>query len=322
MPEQQPSRDAGRGREAESPQQIPVRGWLDVVKRAWTQSQDNNTSVVAGGVTYAVLVALFPGLAALVSIYGLVFDRSQLEQQMAAVTGLLPEQSRALIAAQLHQLVTAPNSALGIGLVVSVLIALWSASRGMASLIAALNIAYEQKETRGFFKLLLIALGLTLAMIIAGIVAIVLVAALPVAVKAAGVSFFAKWLALILEWPLLAVLLLFGLAALYRYGPDRREAKWRWVSPGAIFAMVTWIVGSILFSAYVSHFNSYNATYGSLGAVVVLLTWLYLTAYVVMFGAEINAQAERQTRRDSTGGSPRPMGQREAWAADTLGETR
>ncbi len=322
MPEQQQAAEAGRGREAESPHQIPPRGWLDVLKRAWTQSQDNNTSVVAGGVTYAVLLALFPGLAALVSIYGMVFDRAQLQQQMTAVTGLLPEESRNLIASQLHQLVTAPNSALGIGLVVSVLIALWSASRGMAGLIAALNIAYEQKETRGFIKLALIAIGLTLALIIAGIVAILLVAALPVAVQATGVGSIAKWLALILEWPLLAGLLLFGLAVLYRYGPDRREAKWRWVSPGAIFAMITWIVGSILFSTYVSHFNSYNKTYGSLGAAVVLLTWLYLTAYVVMFGAEINAQAERQTHRDSTTGEPKPMGKRKAWAADTLGETR
>lgn len=322
MPEQQQSAGTGHGREAESPQQIPPRGWLDVLKRAWTQSQDNNTSLVAGGVTYAVLVALFPGLAALVSIYGLVFDRAQLEQQMAAITGLLPEESRNLIAGQLHQLVTAPNSALGIGLIVSVLIALWSASRGMAGLIVALNIAYEQKETRGFIKLALIALGLTLAMIIAGIIAILLVAALPVAVQATGVSFIAKWLALVLEWPLLAVLLLFGLAVLYRYAPDRRGAKWRWVTPGAIFVVVTWIIGSILFSTYVSHFNSYNKTYGSLGAVVVLLTWLYLTAYIVMFGAEINAQAERQTRHDSTKGHPKPMGKREAWAADTLGETR
>jgi membrane protein len=322
MPDQQHTADAGRGREAASPQQIPPRGWLNVLKRAWKQSQDNNTSVVAGGVTYAVLLALFPGLAALVSIYGLVFDRAQLQQQMAAVTGLLPEQSRNLIASQLHQLVTASGGALTLGLAVSVLIALWSASRGMAGLIVALNIAYGQKETRGFIKLALMAIGLTLALIIAGIVAIVLVAALPVAVQATGAGSFTAWLALILEWPLLAVLLLIGLSVLYRYGPDRRGAKWRWVSPGAIFAMVTWIVGSILFSTYVSHFNSYNKTYGSLGAVVILLTWLYLTAYVVMFGAEINAQAERQTRCDSTTGDPKPMGKREAWAADTLGETR
>lgn len=320
MLERRKSEETDRGREAKTPTQVPAPGWKDIFKRAWQQSQDNNTSMIAGGVTYSVLLALFPGLAVLVSIYGLIFEPAQIEKQMAMITGALPDESRKLISDQLHQLVTASNGALSLGVVVGILIALWSASRGMSGLIQALNIAYEQKETRGFVKLNLIAFGLTVAMIIGGIIVITLVAAVPVIVQNIGLGAAGKWIVLVLEWPLLIVFVLCGLAVAYRYGPNRREARWRWVSPGAIIAVILWVVASIIFSAYVANFNSYNKTYGSLGAVVILLTWLYLSAFVVMFGAEINAQAERQTRKDTTGGPTKPMGERGAWAADTVGE--
>jgi membrane protein len=218
----------------------------------------------------------------------------------------------------LHQLASSSNSALSLGAIVAFLFALWTASRGMSGLISALDIAYEQKETRSFIRFNLIALVLTIGVILGGIVAIALVAVLPAAVQLMGLGSTTKWLLFLVQWPLLIVLVMVGLAVLYRYGPDRREPQWRWVSPGAITATVLWIVASIAFTAYVANFGSYDKTYGSLGGVVVLLTWLYLSAFVVLLGAVINAQAEEQTARDTTPGQEKPLGQRGAYAADTV----
>jgi membrane protein len=314
-------REGGRGRDADDPSEIPPRGWKDILWRAWGEVSEQNLFLIAGGVTYAVLLALFPGLAALVSLYGLVFDTGQIERQVAALSGVLPAQTQELLSQQLHNLVQASNGALGFAAVVGLLLALWSASRGMSGLITAINIAYEEKERRGFFKLNLIAIGLTLGLLAGGIVAISLVAILPAVVQLLAVGPAAKWLLLLAQWPLLIVLVMLGLAVLYRFGPDRDKPQWRWVSPGTVAATLLWIVASVGFAVYVANFNSYDKTYGSLGGVVILLTWLYLSALVVLLGAAINAQSERQTRKDSTEGPPRAMGQRDARAADTLGES-
>jgi membrane protein len=310
-----------RGREAERPQDIPPRGWWDVLWRSWSDINERNIFLAAGGVTYAVLVALFPGLAALIALYGLVMDPGQIEQNISGLATVLPEESRRLLFTEIHQLVTASNGKLGIAAGVGLLLALWSASRGMSGMITALDIAYGQVERRSFFKFNGLAILLTLLMIIGGIVTVALVAVLPAVVQFIGISSLLKWLLLLTEWPLLGVFVMLGLAVLYRFGPDRTAAQWKWVSPGALAATLLWILGSIAFSVYVSNFASYDKTYGSLGGVVVLLTWLYLSAFAVLFGAVINAQSERQTRRDSTVGPPKPMGQREAWAADTLGDS-
>jgi membrane protein len=314
--------ETGRGREAEKPHQIPASGWKDIVLRSWQEIGENNIFLVTGGVTYAVLLALFPGLAALVSLYGLVFDPGQVEQQVAGLSGVLPEQGQKLLSDQLHSLVTAPSGALGLSAILGLVLALWSASRGMSGMITALNIAYGQKESRGFFRFNLVAIGLTVGMVLGGIAVISLVAVLPALIETIGIGAVAKWLLLILEWPLLAAIMISGLAVLYRYAPDRDEPSWQWVSPGAITGTVLWIIGSIAFTIYVANFNNYDKTYGSLGGVVVLLTWLYLSVFVILLGAVINTQAERQTRQDTTTGRPRPMGERGAFAADTVGESR
>jgi membrane protein len=313
--------ESDRGREAEHPGEIPGRGWKDVLWRTWNEISDQNLFLIAGGVTYAILLALFPGLGALVSIYGLVFDPVQIEQQIGALSGVLPAQTQELLSQQLHSLVEASSGALGIGAVVGLVLALWSASRGMSGLITALNIAYEEKERRGFFKLNLMALGLTLGLLVGGVLAIVLVAVLPAAAQLLPLGAGTKWLLFLVQWPLLIILVVLALAVLYRYAPSRDKPKWSWVSPGAIAATILWILASIGFTIYVANFNSYDKTYGSLGGVVILLTWLYLSSLMVLLGAVINAQSERQTRKDSTGGPPRAMGQRDAHAADTLGES-
>jgi|SRR4051812_37247005 membrane protein len=310
-----------RGRSATEPTQIPPRGWRDVLVRSWREVSENNIFLVSGGVTYTIILALFPGLAALVSIYGLVLDPTQVEKQVAALSTVLPPDTARMIGDELHNLVSASSSALGLSALVTLLFALWSASRGMSGLITALNIAYEQKETRSFFKFNLIAIGLTILTLIGGIITIALVGVLPAVVGAIGLGGLTQWVLLGLEWPLLIIVVMTGLAMLYRYAPNRETARWHWVTPGAIVATVLWILGSIAFSVYVSHFSSYDKTYGSLGGVVVMLTWLYLSAFVALLGAVINAQAERQTVADSTTGHPKPLGDRRAHAADTVGET-
>ncbi len=314
------SAPSGRGRTATKPQHIPGSGWKDILVRSWQEVTDNNIFLVAGGVTYAVLVALFPALAALVSIYGLLLDPAQVERQVASLSNVLPPESTKMIAEELHSLVTASNGSLSISAGLALLFALWSASRGMSGLITALNIAYSQKETRGFFKFNLLAIGLTLLGLIGGTVMIALVGVLPAAIQIVGLGSVTKWLLLLLEWPLLIVVVLGGLAALYRYAPNRDAPRWQWVSPGALAATLLWLLGSIAFTVYVSHFNSYDKTYGSLGGVVIMLTWLYLSSFVALFGAVINAQSERQTMADSTAGGSKPMGDRGAFAADTLGK--
>ena len=311
--------DAERGREAERPQDIPLAGWKDVLRRAWKQTGEDNISLVAGGVTYYVLLALFHGLATLVSIYGLFSDPAQVQKQIGAMSGVLPADAQKLIGSELQSLVHASGGALGIGAVIGFLVAFWSASRGMSGLMTALNIAYEEKERRGFIRLNLMALALTVGLILGGLIAIGLVAGAPAVLNAVGLGAITRWLVYILEWPVLIVLVMAALAVLYRYGPSRERPRWQWISPGAAAATLLWLLGSIVFTVYVAHFGNYNKTYGSLGAIIVMLTWLYLSAYAVLLGAEINAEAERQTRRDTTEGPPQPIGQRGAKAADTLG---
>ncbi len=279
----------------------PVRRWWNILKRSWAEVNDNSIFLAAGGVTYALLVALFPGLAALVSIYGLLLDPMQVEQQVAAMARILSPETATMIGTELHQLVSASTNALSIGAVAALLFALWSASRGMSGMINALDLAYRVKETRGFIKLNLIAIGLTLFVLVGGTMTIALVGVLPIVVQAVGLGPVAKWVLLILEWPLLVAVVLTGLAVLYRYAPDRKAPPWRWVSPGAVIAMLLWLTGSLGFTLYVSHFNSYDKTYGSLGGVVVMLTWLWLSAFVALFGAVINAESERQTDAEEEG---------------------
>lgn len=277
-----------------SPTDIPAAGWKGILKCVYQEINQRNLFLAAGGVTYSVLLAIFPALVALVSIYGLVSNPAQVETQVNAMAGLLPESSRQIISTELHQIVGASGGALGIGVILGILFALWSTSRGMSGLMSALNMAYGETETRSFIRYNLVALLLSVALIIGGIIAIALLAGIPAMVASLGSGMGAvfKWVAVIVEWPVLLVAVMLVLALLYCYAPDRNPPKWRWVTPGAIAAAILWLIASMIFGAYAANFGSYNATYGSLGAVVVLLTWLYISAFVVLLGAEINAQVE------------------------------
>lgn len=313
--------DSGRGRKARSPREVPGAGWRDILLRVKRRISHDRLSIVAAGVAFYALMAVFPALVALVALYGLAFDPQQVSEQMAALGGMLPRQASDILLGQLHDLVRTDSTALGIGAIVGVLVALWSASAGIRTAMQALNVAYNEEEKRGFIRFYATALLLTLVALVGVGLVIAIIVALPIAMKFIGFGSLAENLVLFVRWPIVALAVLLGLAILYRYGPSREAPRWEWVSHGALLATVLWLIGSILFSLYVSHFGSYNKTYGSAGAVVILLTWFLLSAYVVLIGAEINAESERQTREDTTTGPEQPLGKREAYAADTVGRT-
>ncbi|MCW2720874.1 YihY/virulence factor BrkB family protein [Pseudonocardia sp.] len=306
------------GDEARRPTEIPPRGWWQIVRRAMRESSDDNVSMLAGSVAYFVFLALFPGLIAAVTLYGLVADPAQIERQVGSLTSMLPREIQPLIVSQLTSIVSGSHGALGVGLVVSLLVALWSASSGTSSLIEAVNLAYDEKETRNFVRRRGLALLLTLGGLVFVLLALALVAVVPLVLNILHLGLVAAVVAQVLRWVLLVVLVILALAVVYRVAPDRDAPKFRWVSPGSIVATVLWIVGSAAFSFYVDYFSNYNKFYGALAGVVVLLLWLYLTCYIVLLGAEINAEAERQTRRDSTEGEEQPLGERGATAADEV----
>jgi len=313
--------DSARGREARSPAEIPKRGWRDVALRVKERMSRDRLSIIAAGVAFYALMAVFPALAALVAIYGLAFDPQQVSNQVASLGSVLPKEAADILLGQLNDLVQTSSTALGIGAAVGVLLAVWSTSSGVRTLMDALNVAYDEEERRGTIKFYAVALFLTLAALVGMAILIALIVAIPVGTKFLGLGPVAELAASIVRWPIVALWVMFGLAVLYRFGPSRQQPRWAWVSHGAIIATVLWLVGSVLFSVYVSYFASYNKTYGSAGAVVILLTWFLLSSYVVLIGAEINAESERQTRRDTTSGDEHPLGQRGAHAADTVGRT-
>lgn len=310
----------GSGRTAESPVQIPARGWRDVLLRVKTQAKEDRVSLLAGGVAFYAVLALVPALVALVSVYGLVGDPTQIERHVKDLTGALPQDARRLIISQLRTIVSSSSSGLSAGAVIGGVGALWSASSAMKHLIEAVNAAYGEEETRKFLKLRLLALALTVAGVVFILVAFGMVAFLPAAVSKLSLPGPIRVLVSIVRFPVLGVGLMFALAVLYRYAPDRDNARWQWVSWGAAIATVLWLVASILFSVYASSFGNYNKTYGSLAAIIVLMLWLMITAAVVIIGAELNAELEAQTARDSTVGAPKALGRREARAADVVSD--
>ncbi len=319
-PDQRNGNASDRGREAEHPTEIPKRGWKDILLRVKAEVADDNMSIISAGVAFYLLLAIVPAMAAFVAIYGIFSDPHSINAQLDSMGTMLPADARKMIEEQLTRLASTSSKALGIGAIVGVLISLWSAMNGTKAIITALNVAYDEREKRGFFKLNLIALGLTVGVMVFVVVALALIAVIPAVLNFLGLGSVVEWLVQILRWPLILAFLLVVLAALYRWAPARDEARWKWVTPGALFAGFLWLLGSIGFSLYVSFFADYNATYGSLGAVVVMLMWMYISTFAVLLGAETNAEVERQTRKDTTEGPRKPLGKRGAYAADTVGE--
>jgi membrane protein len=306
-----------RGEQAERPRDIPRRGWKEVLLRVKDEIDKDNLSIVAAGVAFYGLFAIFPAITAFVTLYGLITDPAEVEQQLAPLRDVMPEDAFGILQQQMHSVVTQASGSLGLGLLLSLALAIWSSTKGTKAIFTALNIAYGEHEERGFFSLNLWSLTFTVGGIVFIIVALLVIAAVPAALAIVGSpGGVLEFVLLALRWVVMAVLMMLALALLYRYGPSRATARFQWVSPGAIAATVLWLVASVAFSLYVRHFGSYDKTFGSLGAVVILLMWFYISAYVVCLGAELNAELERQTRRDSTTGPEKPIGTRGAYVAD------
>ncbi|MEZ5650007.1 MAG: YihY/virulence factor BrkB family protein [Burkholderiaceae bacterium] len=306
------------GHDAQKPSQIPSRGWGQIARRVASELGEDRVMLVAAGVTFYLLLALPPTLALIVAIYGLVTSPAEVGQQMQAVSPYLPSGVQSIVQNQLDRLTQQTSTTLGFASVFSFLLALWSANRGTKGILQALNIAYDERETRGFFKLLVVSLAFTLggvllfAILLSGIVAI---------------PRLSNWLPFgelgalavkVLTGLVVLAIATFGLACLFRWGPDRRSARWSWLTPGAAVALIIAAIASLLFSWYVSNFGSYDRTYGSLGIVIVFMTWLWIMAIFLLLGAELNAEMEHQTARDTTVGPERPMGERGARMADTV----
>jgi membrane protein len=312
------AREPGRGREANTPEQIPPRGWRDILWRVfWSISKDRILST-SGGVAFFLLLAVFPGIAAVVSLYGLFADASTIGKHLSLLSGVVPGGVLQLIAETL--IFRQGNEVLGAAFTVGLLIALVSANSGMAALFDALNVVYNEREKRSLVCFYATTFLFTLAGIVVVIFAITGVVVLPVMLKFVGLATTTEWLLAVLRWPLLFATIVLSLACIYRYGPSRTNARWRWVTWGSIAGAFLWMGTSMLFSWYVATFDTYNKIYGSLGAGVGFMVWLWVLGVVVLVGGELNAQMEHQTVQDTTEGGPKPLGSRGAMMADHVGE--
>ena len=313
------AREPGRGRTATRPDQIPARGWMDILWRVvWSVPRDR-VFATAGGVAFFALMAIFPGLATIVSLYGLFLDPNAISQHLNLLAGVLPNGVLDLIADQLIRVARQSTGTLSAASVVSLGIAFGSANSGVSALFDSLNVIYKENEKRTLIRFYATTLLFTLSGILFALAITAMLVVLPVVLKLIGLGALTDAALRIARWPTMLLLVSFGLSLIYRYGPSRRDAKWRWVTWGSVAAALSWVCASVLFSWYVASFDSYNRIYGSLGAVIGFLTWIWLSAVIVLLGAELNAEMERQTARDSTEGKPKPLGSRDAFAADTVG---
>lgn len=320
MKNEKPSEEPEHGRYADKPQQIPKRGWWDILVRVNQQMSDNNLDIVAAGISFYIFLAIFPALGALVSIYGLLVTPATVQSQVAQMAGFLPPEASQLINQILSHIASRSGQSLGLSLIISIALGLWSANNGTKALIKGLNISNNQRENRNFFVLTATSLLFTLFAIVVVIISMALVIGLPIALNTISLPQIIKTVVSLSRWPVLAMIILLGLSITYRYAPARENAKWRWVTWGAAFATFIWLAGSFGFSFYVEHFGNYNATYGSVAAVVMLLFWFLLSSYAILLGAVINAEMEHQTKKDTTTGESKPMGKRGAFPADDLGQ--
>jgi membrane protein len=311
--------DATRGRLADTPSQIPLRGWKDIVLRVYHNIGEHRVVALAAGVTFYSILALFPAIAALVALYGLFADPATIANHLDSLSGVLPSGAVQVIGDELRRLTAQRNNTLGLTFAIGLATALWSANAGMKALIDALNLVYNEPEKRGFIKLNAMSLAFTVAAIGFVLLALGAMVVLPIALDYLGIATVADEVIRWARWPALFIAVMFGLSLLYRYGPSRTQARWRWITWGSAIAAILWLLASVLFSWYAGNFGSYNKTYGSLGAVIGFMVWIWISTIVILLGAEIDAEMEHQTVRDTTTGPEKPLGQRGAAVADTVG---
>jgi membrane protein len=311
--------EAGRGRTADTPSDIPRQGWKDILLRVYHGISEDRILLVAAGVTFYLLLSIFPGIAALFSIYGLFADPADIAAHLDTLANVAPGGALDLLRDEMTRLASKGGTTLGIGFLVGLAISLWTTNSGVSAIFDALNIVYEEKEKRGTLWFYLTTLTFTLASVGFILLTIAVVVLLPVVLNFLPLPGGTDLLVKIARWPILFALTALALAVLYRYGPSRTQPRWRWVTWGSGLATVLWVAASVLFSWYVANFGSYNKTYGSLGAIIGFLTWIWISIIVVLLGAKLDAEMEHQTARETTTGQPKPLGMRGARMADTVG---
>jgi membrane protein len=309
----------GHGRLSRNPLQIPWNGWKDILWRTYVRTGEDRLLDTAAGVVFFGLLAVFPAITALVSCYGLFANPSTIGANLQTLALMLPEGSFQIVQDQIARVLMKGNTALGATFLFGLALAIWSANAGVKAVIDALNVVYEEREKRSFVRLNLVSLAFTTGAIATLLLMISAVVAVPLALDHLGLAPESQSIISLMRWPLLLVILLIALALLYRAGPSRRPARWQWLSVGTLAAALLWIAGSSLLSWYLSNFANYSATYGSLGAAIGLMMWMWMSAIIVLCGAELNSEIEHQTALDSTIGRPKPPGSRGAVMADTLG---
>lgn len=305
-----------RGRMAEKPKQIPKKGWKDIGLRVKDQLIKDHIPIVSAGIGFFFFLAIFPAIAATLSIYGLLMNPAEVSQQMNQLADVLPGQAHQIISDILERQSEKSGTSLGWSLVLSILFSLWTANIGTRAVFQGLNITYNQKDKRGFIKTSGVTLLFTIGGIIIGFLAIAIVVAFPALIDRIGLPSNLEIMIQLLRWPILALIFMLSLSVVYKVAPYRTSPKFRWSSWGAVVATLLWLIGSLLFNLYVSNFSTFDSTYGSFAAVIILMLWFFLTAFIILLGAEINAEMEHQTSKDTTTGKDKPMGERGAYHAD------
>ena len=308
-----------RGRSAQVPSEIPRKGWRDILLRTLRRIGRDNLALVSAGIAFNAMLAVFPALVVLLSIYGLFSSPAGVAAEMRPFFGVLPGDAAQLIQDQLQSITSRPVMTLGVGAVVSLAVAMWSSTQGMVALTSAMNIAYRERERRGYLELTGIALMFTMGAMVGLLVMLTLGVALPLLLEQLPIGMAAKALALALRWVLLWIFAAGSFVLVYRFAPCRENPRWRWVTWGSAVGATLWLAIGLLFALYVRNFASYGQTYGALAGVMVLLMWFYIASFAVVLGAVLDAEMEHQTAVDTTTGAPAPMGQRGAYVADTLG---
>ncbi|MEQ6201536.1 YihY/virulence factor BrkB family protein [Sulfitobacter sp. HNIBRBA2951] len=311
-----------RGRQADKPLEIPQRGWKDIAFRVKDEVSEDRVGLIAAGVAFYGFLSIFPAIAAIMALSGLVFSPTEVTEQLQSLSAFVPDDIIDIIISQAQAVTGSDEAGLGLTALVGVLISLYSASSGMGSLMDGINVAYDETEKRGFIRLKLVTLALTLFLIFGLLLSVSATLVLPAVLSYFGLGGVVDTIVIIASFAIVAVLSVFGLSVLYRYGPSRDAPEWAWASTGAVVGCALWIIGSAGFAYYVDSFGSYNESFGTLAGVVIMLTWLWLSAFIILLGAELNAEMEAQTARDTTQGRDLPMGQRDAEKADNLGEAK
>lgn len=314
------AKQSGRGRAAKTPAEVPAKGWNDILWRVYEALWEDRIMLIAAGSTFYLLLALFPALTAFVSIYGFVADRASVAENTSLLVGILPYDSVSLIRSQLEALASQDTKALSFGFIIGLSVALWSANNGVKGIFEALNVAYSENEKRSFFKLNLISFIITLGGILFGVLLLIALGLVPHLMSLIGFNAWNSTLVGLVRWPATALIVSLAISIVYRFGPDREQAKWRWLSVGAIGSTFVWMITAGSFTFYLANFADYNATYGALGAVAGLMVWIWISVIILILGAELNAELEHQTAVDTTTGKPQPMGARGAVVADTIGK--